>query len=35
MSSYIAGLLMGSLIGFLTAYWLIFAYLNNWIGNRR
>ena len=35
MSSYAAGLLMGSLIGFLVAFWLILAYASNYFGDRR
>ncbi len=38
MSPYSAGVLMGlvigTLVGFLVAYWLILAYTHGWIGNR-
>ena len=34
MSSYAAGLLMGGLIGFLVAFWVILAYVAGWWGDR-
>ena len=34
MSIYFSGFIMGGLVGFLTAFWLIFAWLNNYWGDR-
>ncbi len=34
MTSYTAGMIMGSLIGFLGAFWLIVAYIAGWWGKR-
>ena len=34
MSTYLSGLIMGGLVGFLVAFWLIFTWLNNYWGDR-
>ncbi len=34
MSTYFSGLIMGGLIGFITAFLLLFAWLNNYWGDR-
>lgn len=34
-TTYLSGFIMGGLVGFLAAFWLILAYANNYFGNRR
>ena len=33
-TSYLSGLIMGGLVGFLAAFWLILSYVAGWWGDR-